>query len=47
MALTLVAVFFFIRFVFWILFLPIRLVFGLLFFPLWIAKTVLKLLSAS
>ena len=45
-ALTLGAVFFFIRFVFSILFLPIRLVFGLLLFPLWIARAVLKLLSA-
>ncbi len=45
-ALTLGAVFFFIRFVFSILFLPIRLVFGLLLFPLWIAKAALKLLSA-
>ena len=45
-ALTLGAVFFFIRFVFSILFLPIRLVFGLLLFPLWIGRAVLKLLSA-
>ena len=45
-ALTLGAVFFFIRFVFSILFLPIRLVFGLLLFPLWIGRAMLKLLSA-
>ena len=45
-ALTLGAVFFFIRFVFSILFLPFRLVFSLLLFPLWIARAAVKLLSA-
>jgi len=46
LALTLGAVFFFIRFVFSIVFLPFKLVFGLLLFPIWIARAVLKLLSA-
>ena len=45
-ALTLGAVFFFIRFVFSILLLPFRLVFSLLLFPLWIARAAVKLLSA-
>lgn len=45
-ALTLGAMFFFIRFVFSILFLPFKLVFSLLLFPLWIARAVLKVLSA-
>ena len=46
LALTLGAVFFFIRFVFSIVFLPFKLVFGLLLFPIWVARAVLKLLSA-
>ena len=46
LALTLGAVFFFIRFVFSIVFLPFKLVFGLLLFPIWIARAFVKLLSA-